>query len=301
MSEEMQRRAEDTSWGKAIPQERDRLQSQVLVGVVGTLLIGVSVLNLMGAYARLDQFPTIVYSSLGISLAFAIAVWLLKAASPAGAAYGGMICLQLTLWTSSHGQLVGRSALTPLAVLFVLTFSSTRAGRSRKTRAGLAEKRSGRSAAQIIANLSLAALCVTPIMITLTNSQMMEIMCLAALVEATADTVSSEIGQAFGGDPVRITDLRRVKPGMDGAVTSLGSCAGVAAGSLVVIAGAWGMHLNVRAMLAAFASGVCGLFFDSLLGATVERQGWIGNDLVNFSSTLFAAILAAVMYRFLVL
>jgi uncharacterized membrane protein len=36
-----------------------------------------------------------------------------------------------------------------------------------------------------------------------------------------------------------------------------------------------------------------GLFFDSLLGATVERRGWIGNDLVNFVSTLVAALIAA--------
>jgi uncharacterized membrane protein len=36
------------------------------------------------------------------------------------------------------------------------------------------------------------------------------------------------------------------------------------------------------------------LFFDSLLGATVERRGWLGNDLVNFSSTAFTAALALV-------
>jgi uncharacterized membrane protein len=29
-----------------------------------------------------------------------------------------------------------------------------------------------------------------------------------------------------------------------------------------------------------------------VLGATVERWGWLGNDLVNFTSTLFAAALA---------
>jgi hypothetical protein len=32
----------------------------------------------------------------------------------------------------------------------------------------------------------------------------------------------------------------------------------------------------------------------------VERRGWIGNDLVNFTSTLFAAALAAVLYWFCV-
>jgi uncharacterized membrane protein len=61
------------------------------------------------------------------------------------------------------------------------------------------------------------------------------------------------------------------------------------------------MHLGPGATLTAFGAGVCGLFFDSFLGATVERRGWIGNDLVNFISTLFAAIFAAVVFRFFVL
>jgi uncharacterized membrane protein len=38
-----------------------------------------------------------------------------------------------------------------------------------------------------------------------------------------------------------------------------------------------------------------GLFFDSLLGATAERRGWIGNDLVNFASTLVAALIATAL------
>ncbi len=43
---------------------------------------------------------------------------------------------------------------------------------------------------------------------------------------------------------------------------------------------------NVRTELDA---GVFGLFFDSLLGATLERRGWINNDAVNFLSTASAA------------
>jgi uncharacterized membrane protein len=31
------------------------------------------------------------------------------------------------------------------------------------------------------------------------------------------------------------------------------------------------------------------LFFDSVLGATLERRGWINNDAVNFLSTASAA------------
>ena len=42
-------------------------------------------------------------------------------------------------------------------------------------------------------------------------------------------------------------------------------------------------------------SAVFGLLFDSLLGATVERRGWLNNDAVNFLSTASAAGFALVL------
>ncbi len=97
--------------------------------------------------------------------------------------------------------------------------------------------------------------------------------------------------------PVMLVGLRRVDSGTDGAVTLLGSGAGVVAGILVAAVGAWALRLGILEAAIAAAAGICGLFFDSLLGATVERRGWLGNDLVNFTSTVFAAVLAAAVYR----
>ncbi len=227
-----------------------------------------------------------------------------------------MICFLLVSGTVSSQYTIVRSGFTPLALLFVLTFLATRAGRRVKVRAGLAEKRHGRSSAQVIANLSIAGLAVSALGFDLVIGggsccgggyykvwvwPAMMMMCLAAMVEATADTVSSEIGQAFGGRPVMLLTLQRVDPGADGAVTLLGSLAGIAGGTFVAVVGMWALRLTpFQAAIALFA-GICGLFFDSFLGATVERRGWIGNDLVNFTSTLFAAALAAVVYRFFVL
>jgi uncharacterized membrane protein len=61
---------------------------------------------------------------------------------------------------------------------------------------------------------------------------------------------------------------------------------------MVGLAGMWAVRLHLRDGVIVVLAGAAGLFFDSLLGATLERRGWLGNDLVNFASTLFAAALA---------
>jgi uncharacterized protein (TIGR00297 family) len=119
--------------------------------------------------------------------------------------------------------------------------------------------------------------------------------CIAALAEAAADTASSEIGQSIGGPAWLVTTWRRVAVGTDGGVSLAGSMAGIGAAALVVIVGMTGKTSWPDAIIV-FAASCLGLVFDSLLGATVERRGWLGNDLVNFSSTLFAAGLVVVWF-----
>ena len=290
-------------WRKVIPESRDRLQSKVLVWVVMLLLAPPSVVIVMLANHPYNS-GLLALKALGVSLTFAVLVWVLRAATPMAALCGAVVCLVVTAGTGWTNRSPIYSGLSPLLALFVLTFAATKAGRPRKVRLGLAEEKRGRNAAQVIANLGAAGLVVWACYLNAFDGLesvhsllgfstiVMPTLLLAALCEATADTVSSEIGQAFGGQPRMLTTFRRVPTGTDGAVTLLGTGVGIAGAAVVAAVGMWGMRIDLRGATIGLAGGVAGLFFDSVLGAAVERKGWLGNDLVNFSSTVFAVVVA---------
>ena len=279
---------------RAIPAERDRMQSSVLTWAVG-LGLGAACLPLILLMIHPHDTGSYALRAGIVSLTFGVIVWVLRAATPMAALCGGMICLLVTMATENPGRWAEvRSGLAPLMALFVLTFLATKAGRVRKMRAGLAESRRGRNAAQIVANLGAAGLVAMgaawlPV-------GLVEAMLLGVLAEATADTVSSEIGQAFGGAPILLTTFRRVEAGVDGAVSVVGTFVGVLGACFVALVGVRAMHTGWRIGLAGALGGVAGLFFDSVLGATVERRGWLGNDLVNFSSTVVGGLAALGVY-----
>jgi uncharacterized protein (TIGR00297 family) len=184
-----------------------------------------------------------------------------------------------------------------------ITFVTTRLGRRKKERIGTAESKRGRSPSQVTANLGVAAIGSSEFFqswlidshgfanTTLIPEPLFTI-ALAALAEAAADTASSEIGQVFGGSPRMITTLRKVEPGTDGAITFAGTLAGIFAAVLVAAAGTWALSGDRAMLMLSCAGGVFGLLFDSLLGATLEKIGWLNNDAVNFLSTASAATFA---------
>jgi len=278
VDEEIQGAGRDAHWGKAIPRARDRMQSLWLVVLMVPALILGAVGSCFGmalsAQGGLPRFPVV------FSVAFAVLVWAMRSATLPAAGVGLLVCLTLSLRGS--GSFFGRPGLSALIVLFVLTFAATRYGRQKKESRGLAEARSGRRASQVVANLGVAAVFAA---LGWYGA------CLAALAEATADTVSSEVGQAIGGPTWLITKFRRVPAGRDGGVSVAGTLAGLVGAGLVVLVGLPGL-VRWRDGVVVFVCACAGLAFDSVLGATVEERGWLGNDLVNFCSTLFAAGLA---------
>jgi uncharacterized protein (TIGR00297 family) len=283
--------------GKAIPEGRDRIQSELLAGAMGMLLAGKAGIEIAQLHG-MGRLPGWFWWSCGFSAAFALVVWLLRAATKPAAAMGGVICVNVLL-RQGLGAGWEQTAMPALLALFVLTFTATRFGRRRKEAMGTAEARRGRRAAQVVANLGVAGLCAVGGMGRHGSAAVMAA-CIAALAEATADTVSSEMGQAMGGgtrwwnETLLVTTGRPVRAGTDGGVSVAGTAFGVAAAAVIVLLSpfAHGAGTVGVVAVAVFGAGCAGLLFDSLLGATVERRGWLGNDLVNFASTVFAAAAA---------
>ncbi len=225
---------------------------------------------------------------LGLALitAFAGGAWLLRGVTTSGALAGAVVAFTLYVTAGPGGFVV-------LVTVFVLTWLSTRLGYARKQRLGMAEHARGRSAAQVLANLAVAAACSAAA--AATHYRVLLVAAMAALAEAAADTCSSECGEALSDRAYLLTTLRRVAPGTDGAVSLPGTTAGIAAAFIVATFAAATRVVPWPALLAIGVPGVLGTVVDSLLGATLERRGMIGNNGVNFVSTVVAAGIALVL------
>lgn len=216
-----------------------------------------------------------------VTLAFALLGYLIRGVSRSGAAAGAVACFVLF-------AAVGPGALAALLFLFVITWLATRMGRTRKLLLGTAERSGGRTASQVFANLGIA--CVCSVMHATRGWTVLAMS--AALAEAAADTVSSEVGQAFHESARLITTFQPVPAGTNGGITLAGTLAGaLAAGCVSLVCAATGL-LTLRQLWATTAFGVLGMLIDSHLGALVERRGWLRNDAVNFFSTTAAALMA---------
>jgi len=217
-----------------------------------------------------------------LTILFAGAARWLRGVTTAGALAGAVSCFILYLGG-------GPGAFAALVTVFILTWTTTRLGYQRKQKLGIAERREGRNAIQVLANLGVAAACAALFFLNPGKAALLMALA-AALSEAAADTVSSEVGQAFGQKARMITSWKSVPAGIDGAVSLTGTLAGIAAAAIVSSVCALGGLLPWRWLPISAGAGVLGMIVDSFLGAWLERRHLLNNDSVNFLSTLVAAV-----------
>lgn len=231
------------------------------------------------------------WPALAITLSFGVLARLLRAVDLSGAAAGVVVTLLLLVTA-------GPAAFAAVAAVFVLALVSTRLGYRHKQFLGTAERRGGRSASQVLANLGAAAVC--GVASVLAHQPQLWLLALsAALAEAAADTVSSEYGQATATRAYLITTWEAVPAGTDGGISLPGTLAGIAAALLLALACAAGQLVPRRWIAITMGAGILGMLVDSYLGAWLERRRSLSNDQVNFLSTVVAAVLAVVLAHFL--
>lgn len=121
----------------------------------------------------------------------------------------------------------------------------------------------------------------------------------AALSTATADTMSSEIGVLSPKKPVSVLDFRtEVRRGTNGGVSNLGNTFMFFGAAFIGFIGMVIFH-NWALFWISLWAGVFGCMVDSIVGATVENKGTVGNSAVNFIATVAGTALALVLAYFI--
>jgi len=196
-----------------------------------------------------------------------------------------------------------------LLLLFFLvsSFIATRYKFALKEAMGVQEgKRGERGASNVLAN-GLVPTSVA--VLSIFNSQMLPVtwaglIFLSALAVAGADTLASEIG-VLSDKVFLITNFKRVKPGTNGGISFLGQICALAASLFTALLG-WlilfytpeAAHLTATLPMESWLLfipiiiGFLGCQIDSLLGATVEKRGWIHKKGVNLVATSLGAIIS---------
>jgi uncharacterized protein (TIGR00297 family) len=233
------------------------------------------------AWLHHSEFPSTgsrFLTAIAITAGFALMAWSAGGVNISGALAGSAVAFIMAVRDLRM--------FLALLVVFAVTLVATRVGYARKQQLRTAEPAGGRTAAQAMANLGIAALVVA------VAGAGWPVLALAALAEAAADTSSSEIGMAFPGKTRMITNFRPVPPGTDGGISLLGTIAALAGSASVAVAAVATGLATIQQMAIIIVAGFLGTLVDSLLGALFERRGWLDNDLVNLFSTAAAVAMA---------
>jgi uncharacterized protein (TIGR00297 family) len=199
-----------------------------------------------------------------------------------GAITGGLVGLCIYLGT-------GYTGIAMLGMFFILsTIATSHKKQGKRNLAGdvHAEKRDAR---QVLANGGLPAILGILATAMPHNTLLATIFMAAAFASATADTLSSELGTVYGRQFYNILNLKPGEKGRDGVISLEGTLIGIAGSAAIAcvysITFGWnGIFLSI------LIAGTIGNLADSVLGATLERKGYMNNNEVNFLNTFIAVI-----------
>ncbi|VVB55679.1 Uncharacterised protein [uncultured archaeon] len=119
---------------------------------------------------------------------------------------------------------------------------------------------------------------------------------MGSVATACGDTLASEIGETYKGEPRMITTFKKAKPGTDGAVSILGEGAAFFGALVIALLAFILVPINLSLVFIVTAGGFIGTNIDSLLGATLQQKGYLTNNGVNLVATISGAIVSGLLY-----
>jgi uncharacterized protein (TIGR00297 family) len=186
----------------------------------------------------------------------------------------------------------GFTGIAMIGAFFLLGTAATSWKMNYKQQLHIAEKERGkRKASQVIANAGVAALLGVVTLLLPEHRILFSMMMAASLSSATADTLSSELGNVYGRRFYNIISFRKDKRGLDGVVSLEGTLFGIAGSAIIALIYSIGFGWSIYLWFIILA-GTIGNILDSILGATLQRKHYVNNDAVNFFNTLIAAMVA---------
>lgn len=194
----------------------------------------------------------------------------------------------------------GAGSYLLMCLYFIIGTLVTRVKLQQKQQEHIAEAHGGRRGVGSEWGSGAAALTCAALAMLTGRPDIWQVGYVASLASNLADTVSSEIGKAYGTSTYLITSLKEVPRGTEGAVSLQGTLAGViaAAGFSVTAMLAYQEPLVGTALLTTVVAAAANLL-ESYLGATLQgRFAWMTNDAVNVLHTSAAAA-AAVSWQYM--
>ncbi|XP_010540144.1 PREDICTED: protein VTE6, chloroplastic [Tarenaya hassleriana] len=193
-----------------------------------------------------------------------------------------------------------------VAAYFVIGTAATKVKMSQKEAQGVAEKRKGRRGpGSVIGSSAAGCVCAFLSIYQVGGaavSQLLQLGFVSSFCTKVSDTVSSEIGKAYGKTTYLATTFKVVPRGTEGAVSVEGTLAGLIASLLLASIGCFlGQITPPEVGVCVLASQIAN-FGESIIGATLQdKKGfkWLNNDLVNVINISLGSIVAISMQQFL--
>ena len=184
-----------------------------------------------------------------------------------------------------------------MLAFFILGSAATKYKYEYKKKIGVEQGQSGaRGYRNVFANGIVAA--AAAVLFGVFQQPVFAVMYVGAVATAAADTLASEIG-VTGGVPYMITTLKKVPIGTNGGVTLTGESVALFGGLAISIVALFLKVITPEMAIICTLAGFFGTNLDSLVGATLENKGFLGNAGTNFLATVGGGLFAICLFLIL--